>query len=90
MTPADLKAARVLLLTLHSQADASAAKRARLPALRTALACVDAVMAATEPVRVHRSLRPRVAPTRSMDLRPTCYGPPSSVARTELMTEVMP
>jgi len=75
MTATQLRAARVLLLALHEQADRSPRLRPRLAAFRTALACVEAVQASME-----------VPDTVMCDLRPTCYGPPSAVHRTEIMT----
>jgi hypothetical protein len=92
MTPAELRAARALLLALHEQADHNPRMRPRIGAFRTALACIEAVQAASEPVRVARriTLRREVQPTVHMDCRPTCYGPPNAVHRTELMTELLP
>jgi hypothetical protein len=75
MTNNELRASRALLLALHAQADRSPRLRPRLAAFRTALACVEAVQASLD-----------VPDTVMCDLRPTCYGPPSAVHRTEIMT----
>lgn len=92
MNPRELKAARALLILLHEQADRTPKLRPRLAAFRTALACIEAVQAATEPaqpLRVTRSLRaPELAPTVVGDYSPTLYTP--AYARTELATLMEP
>lgn len=87
MTPRELKAARQWLLDQHAQADRTPDKRPNMVVIRTLMACVEAVQAATAPeppLRVLRSLRSEVPPTAPGDYSPTLYAP--SYARTELAT----
>lgn len=81
MTPRELAAARKLLILLHEQADRTPRLRARLPAFRVALACIEAVQAALA------EEAQRVAPTQLGDYRTTLYTP--AYARTELSTQLL-
>lgn len=79
----DLHAARGLLTVLHAQAERSPirTKAVRLPAIRAAMAAVEAAIdSASVPLDMPE--------TRLMDCAPTAYGPPSHSHRTEQMTLV--
>lgn len=89
MTAAELRESRALIMALHQQADITPRLRSRLAAYRTALACIEAVQAATDPapagrLRAERSKRQAVPQTVHGDYRPTLYTP--EYARTEVMS----
>lgn len=74
MTPYQLRAARTLLLAHHQQADKTPRLHGRRDAYRTALACIEAVMAASEPVRPVRAPRLPIIMSRP-DFAPTAEVP---------------
>lgn len=83
MNARELKAARALLILLHEQADRNPRLRPRLGAFRTALACVELVQAASEPVEPVRAprlpvimARPDFAPTAEVPMQTRWTGQP--------------